>query len=659
MILNNIIERIVAFYPMRAIMVPICLSIGILIYYNFSAEPSWFQILFYIPSLIIFHFIRKELAYVVGLILLGVIAFKLRVDFINYKPSQVTTATMILQATIQDIRVKQYEDKESWKMIIANIHHIPTGNQLNYTQTLPKKAILNVDQEMFNNATAGSIVEFKARLMPFQLPSVPGGYDPRFYAFFDNLGSSGKVIEPLTIIAQDKISWRTYFQESIKKSLGKNSDFVLATMLGDKLSFKQDVLDDFAQIGLGHVLAISGLHIGIMSVFGFFLGKLLFWLTGFYYPRSWSHMLFGAKAVSLLCVLGYLWLSGMGFSALRSSLMFVLGLLLFYTQRKSQLIFTLITASTLILLFFPESLFYASFQLSVMAVFGFCLISYKKELSKIGKIKQGIITTLIISLLTLPLVIYHFGQISLQPFLANLLLLPYISIVIIPTVFVWFIQHLIMPIDFLSGILEYMIESVKYLAHLMSAFAFNMNATKLSAWSVIIYSFTILFWVTPLRYISYVGILITALSVFFPADKPVLLADNYGRIGFIKDEVMYVSWEPDADKFIQKVWQEYWQAKEVKRFNSTDSIFHKIQSYRVVADVEWELGNKRIAWCAKECSVNAYLGFGSVLGASHTYVFAQLANNGGVAMYSNGDLVGYQQILDRPWLNKYNVLRPI
>lgn len=206
-----------------------------------------------------------------------------------------------------------------------------------------------------------------------------------------------------------------------------------AITLGYKDELDPDLRHRFQASGAAHVLAVSGLHTGIIY------GVLLWLLTlgGHIKPRYENQI--GRCTISLIIIAvmwGYAWLTGMTPSVVRAVLMvtiFEIGRMMY---RQSFSLNTIAAAAFLILLVHPTDLWSVSFQLSFAATTAIVLfvrpfekLSHKLSIKGIwGKIYLWFIGTIIVSIAaqlgTVPITLYYFGQVSTYFLLTNLIVLP-------------------------------------------------------------------------------------------------------------------------------------------------------------------------------------------------------------------------------------------
>jgi ComEC/Rec2-related protein len=139
-----------------------------------------------------------------------------------------------------------------------------------------------------------------------------------------------------------------------------------ALVFGDRSGIDNALRERFNRAGVGHLLAISGLHVGIVATLDFrwialdvlFFPPLLW--------RGWGRQ--WAAAATLVPVLAYGVLAGMSASTQRAEIMVAVFLVALILGRSHDIINTLAVAALVILILFPPALFSISFQLSFAAV---------------------------------------------------------------------------------------------------------------------------------------------------------------------------------------------------------------------------------------------------------------------------------------------------
>ena len=179
-------------------------------------------------------------------------------------------------------------------------------------------------------------------------------------------------------------------------------------IIGDKAALEPQTKENFADAGLMHVLVVSGLHVG-------FAGGLL--LTVF---KICGFPLKKALLLSMLFIFLYVISTGANPPALRAAIMFSSVLIALALDREPLIYNSLALSALLILLFAPQQLFTASFQLSYAATVGI-IYFYRKIYSVFGNIKNAVLrfftgvfsVTVSAQIALIPVCLYYFAKISL------------------------------------------------------------------------------------------------------------------------------------------------------------------------------------------------------------------------------------------------------
>ena len=207
-------------------------------------------------------------------------------------------------------------------------------------------------------------------------------------------------------------------RENVYSSLHRpQADILGALILGDKNRISDNFKERLNIAGIRHIVAISGMHIVILSGL---LMSLFLWL-GFWKKQ--------AAIASLLAIFLFVALTGFQISSIRAALMGSLFLIAPFFGRSSGSLRALILIALIMLTFNPYLLLYsAGFQLSFLAAAGIILMS--------GTLKRYVRSNIIAAtfsayIFTLPILIYSFGRISLMGPLTNLLVLPVVPVVMV------------------------------------------------------------------------------------------------------------------------------------------------------------------------------------------------------------------------------------
>jgi len=199
--------------------------------------------------------------------------------------------------------------------------------------------------------------------------------------------------------------------------------FMKAILLGYRNDLDKDIREDFAILGLSHLLAISGLHLSILTMMFYWL----FLKMGLTKQQT-------IYLVSLFLV-GYMFLTGVSASVVRATIMTILMFSGLIFKNRFSALQSLGLAVILMTLVKPNWIFDVGFQLSVMITFyiiaflplvaGFLPITNKYW-------KNALALVIVTQLAAFPLVFYYFHQFSILGWLVNLLIVPLFSILILP-----------------------------------------------------------------------------------------------------------------------------------------------------------------------------------------------------------------------------------
>lgn len=208
-----------------------------------------------------------------------------------------------------------------------------------------------------------------------------------------------------------------------------------ALITGQRDSLPTKVLVNFKRSGTVHLLAISGMHMGLLAL----LSGLL--INGLLRSSSWLLLrwpVWKISAVLTLLIMGlYATISGLQPPVVRAFIMAAMLIIAIVIDRPRSLLNTMALAALLILLYEPTALFSASFQLSFIAVAGIIIFTSQfPELFRHANSSQttisglnlwlrtGITISLVALWATAPITLYHFHQVSLLGPLTTLLVAP-------------------------------------------------------------------------------------------------------------------------------------------------------------------------------------------------------------------------------------------
>jgi len=275
----------------------------------------------------------------------------------------------------------------------------------------------------------------------------------------------------------------------------ESAGLLRAMLLGDRSGLDEGVVQLYRQAGAGHLLALSGLHLGLL--FGLLQLLLLHWLTSGW---RWFFGLF-----TLLLLAGYAFVTGFPISLCRASLMMSLLIVAQLRTSGSSSFHNLGVAAFVLLMINPQSLCDIGFQLSFMGVAGIFL--FYQPLAALGLPRQPLFCWLWKALLVslsaqagvTPLVLHYFHSLSLT----GLLLSPIyilLATTILYTALLLLLLHTL-SITILSSLITNLLELLVDLQHGTMTFGSSLPLNRFEnisfSWGCVVLSYAALFCLLP------------------------------------------------------------------------------------------------------------------------------------------------------------------
>lgn len=285
--------------------------------------------------------------------------------------------------------------------------------------------------------TFGDVVSVRVAL---ELPPGPlheFAFDPGAYARLRRIDGSGAAESELILIslgrgvrpAIDRL--RIRLERSIVTRVGpKEAGVLLAILTGDKSRLDPELRDAFAANGAAHVLAVSGLHLGLICVALY--GTLRRVFRRSHLVVRWIGGDRASALITLPAMVAYVLLTGAPASAVRAGVMATVMLSAIILDRKPSGIHALCTAVFVMLVENPAWLADVGFQLSVSATASLILTPKRPTSSALSWLIEGLRISSVASLATTPVLLWHFGATPLMSPLTNLVVVPPIAFAALP-----------------------------------------------------------------------------------------------------------------------------------------------------------------------------------------------------------------------------------
>ena len=291
----------------------------------------------------------------------------------------------------------------------------------------------------------GTVIRAVGHLVPPEGPVEPGAFDFRRMAYFRGLGGLGYVRQPPQILALPSAGavridrLRHHIAQAVRTALpAEPGGFAAAILTGDRSGLSQAATADLRAANLAHLLAISGLHMGLLKAFVFALVRHGLALVP---PLA---LRVPAKKIAALCALGagafYLAMSGGNVATERAFVMVSVFLGAVLLDRRALSLRSVAIAACLILLTQPEALVEPGFQMSfaattaLVAVFG--LMRGGGARVRLPGWVRGVMGLVISSAVagaaTAPIAAAHFNRVAEYGLMANLLCVPLMGTLVMP-----------------------------------------------------------------------------------------------------------------------------------------------------------------------------------------------------------------------------------
>ncbi|MEW5723360.1 MAG: DNA internalization-related competence protein ComEC/Rec2 [Thermodesulfobacteriota bacterium] len=304
--------------------------------------------------------------------------------------------------------------------------------------------------------TQGDRVRFPVLLRRLHGFANPGGFDYERYMTGQGLWVSGFLGSPRLLIPvrggeEGGLGWtlgRLRFQAArfLEQNVGEPAlGLMKALLLGQADEVDAGLVEAFRRLGLAHLLAISGLHVGLIALAGYIVLRRLLLL------KADNALRFNAPRLAALLALGpvlfYAGLAGGRPSTTRAALMVAVFLLATLLERRKDYLTALAVAAWVILLMSPGAVFTPSFQLSFAAVGAIILLAprfqevfftrdeeERRPRSRLLTWALGLAFVSTAALLgTAPIAAWHFNRLPLLSLPANMIYTPLISMGVVPT----------------------------------------------------------------------------------------------------------------------------------------------------------------------------------------------------------------------------------
>ncbi len=449
--------------------------------------------------------------------------------------------------------------------------------------TMPRRVRIVVRQEM-DPPVAGQRLRVRAVLHPPSPPVIPGGFDFQRRAYFEGLGAVGYSLStpftldsPLLLDGENRTIFKSFslalsrLRQDLSQRIGsvlpgQAGAIATALLTGRRGGIDPPTWSIMRDSGLAHLLAISGLHMGMVAAFAFWLSRAVLAC----YPglalrqpiKKW------AALSALLAAFVYLVLTGAPVPTQRAYAMTGLVLLAILTDRVALSLRLVAVAALIILILTPESLLKPGFQMSFAAVTALVAAyaglrqhigdslalrhpshahqskktsgQFRHDGSRAWWVRNilfyvaGIaLSTIVATVATAPFALYHFNRLAVYGLLANLISVPITAFWVMPC---GFLALLLMPFGLEAGLLSVMgygisviLEIAEIVAGLPGAAQTLISPTSWGLVMMVLGGLWLCLWHSRLRWLGIPAIILGVLSIF-ANPPPDILVDDQARL---------------------------------------------------------------------------------------------------------------------------------
>jgi len=300
----------------------------------------------------------------------------------------------------------------------------------------------------------GQVWQLKLRLKPAHGSLNPGGFNYSKWLFSQSIRATGYVREPATATllktanASNRITQlRADIQQFIESRQLRHGGVLAALAVGLRDNISEHQWQVFRRTGTAHLIAISGLHIGMVAAIGYFLGSLI-----------WRHSLLArsqipaqsvARLAAILAATAYAALAGFALPTLRALLMLIAYFMLISLRRNPGVRFGLGLILMVVLIFDPLAALGASLWLSFTAVTAIAIASSMRPKQDANTVPERLANSThklqrwfasgwhaqwAVFIGLLPISLVFFQQVSLVSLMANFVAIPVVAMAVVPII---------------------------------------------------------------------------------------------------------------------------------------------------------------------------------------------------------------------------------
>jgi competence protein ComEC len=555
------------------------LAAGVLAYYDLRFEPPvWLGVAIAAPA-VMAAFWRRRVAWQFG------VAAVLAAAAIGFAAAQLATARAPPPETALPTHATQVAG------VLRAVEMLPEGRRITLeavrldASDTPLRRFLRVRLRRDDPiaVATGDTIRVRALVRAPGPPAYPGGWDLQRDAFYAGLGGSGFALGPAELLSRGTPAAPLRLVQRLREVIaarvaaeipGSAGAFAVTLLTGFQNSMPADDHDAFRASGLAHLLAVAGLHIGIVMGFAMLLARTALAASehaSLFWPAKQL-----AAITALLAGLGYALLTGLHVPIQRSFLMACLFTLAVLAGRRAVSLRSLAVAATVLMLVEPQEVPGVSFQMSFSAVLalisGYAALrpwlqrlrgkSFGRRFG--GYLLALALTSALAGTASAPFGAYHFGRVQVYFVLANMLAVPLTAVWVLPA---GLLSLPLMPFGLEFLLLKPMgwgAEAVVWVARTTAALPYaTVDAPHCPAWGLAVLSLGMAWvglWRTRLRLAGVAAIALGLVSPALVRPPDMLVSADARLIAVRTDAGVWLQSTSGASRFTRDAWLQYWSA---------------------------------------------------------------------------------------------------
>jgi competence protein ComEC len=550
----------------------VCMGAGVVAYFNLRAEPNAWAGAAAILSALLACIVGWRLPVARALGLAGLFA---ALGFLSGQAASwralpiepLPTRAVVLTGTVRGVDLLP----EGRRVTLSDVRLEPDAP--------PLARLVRIRLHRLDTAAMGTgdRVRVRALIRPPSSPAFPGAWDLQRDAFFSGLGGSGYALNPSEVLerapprggAATLQGVRDWIAGRAMAGLPGPAGAVAATLLtGTTTAIPPRDREAFRDAGLAHLLAVAGLHIGIVMGVAMGTTRLLLALS----EHAALHWPTKALAAGAALVVGgaYLLLTGAHLPIIRSFAMACLVTLGLVLGRRALSLRGLALAATALMLLSPNEVVGASFGMSFSAVLAL-VAGYEALRPLLARLYGGgwgrrivshvvalVLTSLLAGTASAPFGAYHFGHFQLYFIVANVAAVPLTAFWVMP---LGLAALLLMPLGLEPLALMPMgwgIDGILWIGRTVSTWpSATLAVPHMPAWGLCVFSLGLAWlglWRSRLR-LAGVPVMLAGLLSPLAAPTPDILVSAEARLIAIRTDRYYLMSQTGASKFVRDAWQ--------------------------------------------------------------------------------------------------------